>query len=168
MSRPARGKCPETRGILSTYVGARPFQGKLVGAGKDGRSVTRYARWLFGISAVTNLAVSGALLLFGAFVARRLALDPIVGTNVVLFNFAGMLIGLFGYAYVRVAVDPGHFRPLIHVTAIGKLLAFASAALPWLTGIISSRLPLVLSADVIFAILFFDYLRRTKPSPARP
>ena len=130
--------------------------------------MTRYARWLFGISAVTNFAVSGALVLFGAFVARRLALDPIVGTNVVLFNFAGLTIGLFGYAYVRVALDPSHFRPLIHVTAIGKLLAFASAALPWLTGIISSRLPLLLSADVMFAILFFDYLRRTKQGLVRP
>jgi hypothetical protein len=123
--------------------------------------VTRYARWLFGISAVTNFGVSAALLVLGAVVARRLALDPIVGTNVVLFNFAGVMIGLFGYAYVRIAMDPVRFRPLIHVTAVGKLLAFASAALPWLTGIIPSRLPVLLSVDVIFAILFFDYLRRT-------
>ncbi len=162
MPRPVRGKCPETRGILSTYVGPHLFQGKPVAAGKDGPAVTRYARWLFGISAATNLAVSGALLVFGTFVARRLALDPIVGTNVVLFNFAGVIIGLFGYIYVRVAMEPIRFRPLIHVTAIGKLLAFASAAVPWLTGIIPSRLPMLLSADVIFAILFFDYLRRTR------
>lgn len=125
-----------------------------------------YARWLFGISAATNLAVSGALLVFGSLVARRLAFDPVIGTNVVLFNFAGTMIGLFGYAYVRIALDPWRFRPLIHVAAIGKLLAFASAALPWLAGIVSSRLPMLLSADVIFAILFFDYLRRTRPSPA--
>ena len=120
-----------------------------------------YARWLFGVSAATNLVVSGTLLFFGSLVARRLALDPIVGTNVVLFDFAGMTIGLFGYAYIRVALDPDRFRPLIHVTALGKLFAFASAALPWLTGIISSRLPVLLSADVVFAILFLDYLRRT-------
>src|SRR5579864_8464034 len=123
--------------------------------------MTGYARWLFGVSAATNLAVSGALLLFGSFVARRLPLDPIVGTNVVLFNFAGMMIGVFGYAYVRVALDPDRFRPLIHVAAIGKLLAVASAGLPWLTGIVSARLPLVLSPDLAFAILFLDYLRRT-------
>jgi len=150
--------------MLSRYVGANRFQGKQVAAGKEGSAMTRYARWLFGISAATNLAVSVALLAFGSFVARRLAFDPIVGTNVVLFNFAGMLIGLFGYAYVRVAMDPVRFRPFIHLTAIGKLLAFASAALPWLTGIIPSRLPILMSADVIFAILFFDYLRRTRQS----
>ena len=34
MSRPARGKCPETRGMLSKYVGGRPFQGKRLAAGK--------------------------------------------------------------------------------------------------------------------------------------
>ena len=130
--------------------------------------MTGYARWLFGISAATNVAVSGALLFFGSFVARGLALDPIVGTNVVLFNFAGMMIGLFGYAYVRVAMDPARFRPLIHVTALGKLLAFASAALPWLTGITSSRLPVLLSADVVFAVLFFDYLQRTRASSVEP
>ena len=128
----------------------------------------RYARWLFGISATTNLAVSCALLIFGSFVARRLALDPIVGTNVVLFNFAGAMIGLFGYAYVRVAIDPVRFRPLIHLTAIGKLLAFTSAAMPWLAGITSSRLPALLFADVVFGVLFIDYLRRTRESPIRP
>jgi len=166
MSRPTRGKCPETRGILPTYVRARPFQGNQVAAELREDLVTRYASWLFGISAATNLAVSGALLFLGTFVARHLAFDPIVGTNVVLFTFAGAMIGLFGYAYVRIAIDPVRFRPLIHVTAIGKLLAFASAALPWLAGIVSLRLPMFLSADVVFAILFFDYLRRTKQPSA--
>jgi hypothetical protein len=128
--------------------------------------MTQYARWLFGISAGTNLAVATAILFFGSYVERRLALDPVVGTNVVLFNFSGTMIGVFGYAYVRLALDPIRFRALIQVAAIGKLLAFTSAALPWLTGIIPSRLPMLLSADVVFAALFFDYLRRTRT--ARP
>ena len=164
MSRPARGKYPGTRGILSTYVRESLFQENQAATRRAGYFMTRYASWLFGISAATNLAVSAALLAFGTFVAQRLALDPIVGTNVVLFNFAGATIGLFGYAYIRIALDPVRFRSLIHVTAIGKLLAFLSAALPWLAGVVSSRLSMLLSADVVFAILFFDYLRRTRES----
>jgi hypothetical protein len=120
-----------------------------------------YARWLFGIAAALNLLVAVGLLFLRPWLAPVLGLNPITGTNLVLVNFAGAMIGLFGYGYLRIAGDPVKFRPLIHYSAAGKLLAVAGAAWPWLSGEIPSTIPLVLSADVFFAALFVDYLRRT-------
>jgi hypothetical protein len=123
-----------------------------------------YARWLFGIAAALNFLVAVGLLFLRPWLAPLLGLDPITGTNLVLVNFAGTMIGLFGYGYLRIARDPARFRPFIHYSAIGKLLAVAGAAWPWLSGAIPSTIPLAMSGDVVFALLFIDYLRRT---PAR-
>ena len=119
-----------------------------------------YARWLFGIAAVSNLTVAWALL-FVSTAATFIGLAPVKGSHAVLLNFAASMIGLFGYGYLRIAMDPLRFRPLIHVSAIGKLLAVASAVGPWVDGEIPARLPSILAPDVIFALLFFDYLRRS-------
>lgn len=121
-----------------------------------------YPRWLFGIAAASNFLVAAALLLFEGAVAALLGLDPAAGTNVFFYHFTAAMIALFGYCYLRVALDPRSFRPLIHVTAIGKLLANAAALVPWYSGAISSRLPAVLAADVVFALLFLDYLQRSR------
>jgi hypothetical protein len=32
---------------------------------------------------------------------------------------------------------------------------------PWLTGAVQTRPPLLLGGDLVFALLFLDYLRRT-------
>ena len=84
-----------------------------------------YASWLFGIAAALNFLVAAGLLVFRPQLALLLGLDPIVGTNLVLVNLAGTMIGLFGYGYFRIAWDPARFRPLIQYSAIGKLLAVA-------------------------------------------
>jgi len=120
-----------------------------------------YARWLFGIAAVFNILVAAALLFAQPWLAPRLGLDPISGTNLVLVNFAGTMIGLFGYGYFRIARDPARFRPLIHYSAIGKLLAVGAAVWPWLAGAIGATIPLIMSGDIVLALLFFDYLCRT-------
>ncbi len=121
-----------------------------------------YARWLFGFSTALNVAVGLAILFLRPLIAGALGLSPIAGTNLVLVNFAGAMIVLFGYGYLRIAMDPVYFRPLIHVQAIGKLLAFVCAAVPWLMGAIPARLPLLLLGDVVLALLFLDYLRRSR------
>jgi len=91
-----------------------------------------------------------------------LPLDPIGGTNLVLANLAGLLVASFGYDYARVAGDPVTFRPYIHLGAIGKLLAVAGVVWPWWIGAVSWKLPALVGIDLIYAILFLDFLRRTK------
>lgn len=122
-----------------------------------------YARWLFGTAAFFNLLVALDLLLLRHwFPSPLLPLDPIGGTNLVLANLAGVLIGSFGYAYARVAGDPVRYRPYIHLGAAGKLLAVGSTVWPWAIGAVSWKLPALVGLDLIYALLFLDYLRRTK------
>ena len=122
-----------------------------------------YARWLFGTAAFFNLLVGFNLVVLRYWVQTPLLhLDPISGTNLVLANLAGLLVGSFGYAYARVAADPVKFRPYIHLGAIGKLLALAGVVWPWWIGAVSWTLPALVSVDLIYAILFLDFLRRTK------
>lgn len=123
--------------------------------------MTRYARWLFGTAAVLNLSVGVLLLFFRAGVAPLLGLDPIAGTNLVLVNLTGTFIVLFGFSYALIARDPATYRAFIAFGAIGKLFAVLGGTIPWLTGHIPPTIPVLLSADLAYAILFFDYLRRT-------
>lgn len=124
--------------------------------------VKRYAAWPFGLSALFNLSVAAGLLIKSATMEALLRLDPVQGTNIVFLNFAAVVIGLFGYSYARIALDPVKFRSHIQMGALGKLLAEASALVPWLKGEITFLLPALLTFDVILASLFLDYLRRTR------
>ncbi len=125
-----------------------------------------YAAWLFGISAAANFGVAATMVAFEREVARAMQFNPIVGTTVTLFGFAALMIGLFGYCYLQIARDPVRYRPLIHVGAMGKLLAFVGSALPWAAGITGPRIPMLILGDVVLATLFLDFLRRTRTVPA--
>lgn len=121
-----------------------------------------YARWLFGIAAAFNLAVGAGLLFLRPLLLSGLGFDPVHGTNIIIANLTGMFIVLFGYCYLLVAIDPVTNRPFISVGAIGKLLAIACAALPWFSGAVQLQPPPLLAGDILFALLFLDYLRRTR------
>lgn len=122
----------------------------------------RYAFWLFGSAALFNFAVAAALLFGRAQMAAMFALDPVTGTHVVTANLAGALVGLFGYAYLRVALDPLRYRVYAELGAIGKLLAVLAAGIPWLQGSIDGQLPMLASGDLVYALLFIHWLRRTR------
>ena len=74
------------------------------------------------------------------------------------------MIGLFGWAYLQIARDPRRYRPFIGLGAIGKLLAVAATTLPWLRGEIGAALPMLIGGDLVLALLFLDFLRRTQPA----
>jgi hypothetical protein len=121
-----------------------------------------YARWLFGTAAFFNFAVALYLLFVRHwYTSPLMPLAPTHGSNLVLANLAGALVGAFGYCYARVAGDPVKFRPYIHIGAIGKLLAVACGVVPALMGEVPPALPAAAVIDLVYAVLFFDYLRRT-------
>lgn len=125
-----------------------------------------YARWLFGLAAAFNAAVGLALLFARPMLGPLLGLAPITGSNIAIVNVAGGLIVLFAYAYLRVALDPVRFRSFIGLAVIGKLIAVVGVVTPWLVGAIDARLPGLVGGDLVFAVLFADYLRRTRSSAA--
>ena len=120
-----------------------------------------YARWLFGVAATTNLAVVAAMTLAPGLFVGVLGLDPPAGTNRVIWYLAAELIGVFGYGYVRIALEPARFRALIHLGAVGKLAAVALVLVGALLVPHVWKFFALISGDVIFAALFLDYLRRT-------
>jgi hypothetical protein len=124
--------------------------------------MTVYARWLFGIAAASNISVALLLLLWRDALGAVLDLAPIEGTNVWFVTFSGAMIGLFGVTYVLIARDPKTYRPCIAIFAAGKALAWICSLAAWAGGHIGAQLPLIMSADAVFALLFVDYLRRTR------
>ena len=123
-----------------------------------------YARWLFGTAAVLNIAVGGGLLFLRPWLGPLLGFDPTGGTNLVLANLAGALVVAFGGAYACAAADPARYRTYIQLGTIGKLLAVAAVVWPWLAGAVSWTLPAPALADVAYALLFWDFLRRSRVS----
>ena len=128
------------------------------------RAMESYARRLFGVAAFTNFLFAFTLLFLRPVLAPIVGLDPIAGTNRVFVYLTATLVGAFGYSYLRVAGDPRRFRPFVELGAIGKLLAVTAVTIPWLAGEIGWRLPFLIGGDLVFALLFIDYLRRTRPA----
>jgi hypothetical protein len=124
--------------------------------------MTAYGRWLFGLAALFNAAVGALALLAPELFAAWLGLDAITGTNRLFAALSGGFILLFGYAYLRIALDAARFRAFIGFGAAGKLSAVAIIAGLWLRHVIGPTVPALAGGDVIFALLFVDYLRRTK------
>jgi hypothetical protein len=130
--------------------------------------VDSYARKLFGFAAACNFAVAFGFLFLRPVLHPLLPLDPVTGTNRVFFYLTAFLVAAFGYAYLRVAQDPRRYRPLIEIGVIGKALAVTAAAIPWLDGGIGWQLPALLGGDLLFVLLFLDYLRRTAGVERQP
>jgi hypothetical protein len=130
----------------------------------DGTAIAMdtYARKLFSISAAFNFAVAAALLFLSGTILPLLGLDPVAGANLTLPYVAAALIGSYGYAYACLAYDARKYRSYISLAIIGKLAVFAVVCSLWRGGDVSWRVPGFASADLIFALLFIDYLRRTR------
>ena len=120
-----------------------------------------YAHALFGVAGAANLLVGAHVLWAWNTLAPLLQLDPVYGANLWFVYFAGSMICLFGVVYLLIAQDPRTYRQCIAIFAAAKTLAFACALAVWLAGASSARLSLLLIADLVFAALFADYLRRT-------
>jgi hypothetical protein len=121
-----------------------------------------YGRCLFGIAAILNFSVAGLMLLGPSWTMAMLGLDITAGFNSFFVYFTDAMITLFGYCYLRIAINPHSYRVLIPVGVVGKLFAEGSALWSWFEGTAPARLPAVMSLDVLFALLFLDYLWRSR------
>ena len=118
-------------------------------------------RILFSIAAAFNFAVAAGLLFLQRELLPMLGLEAVEGANVVLLYVTAALVASYGYAYLCVARDAKKYRVYIPLSVAGKLGVVGVAYWPWLMGRLSWRLPALASADLVFALLFLDYLRRT-------
>jgi hypothetical protein len=69
---------------------------------------------------------------------------------------------LFGWAYWQISRDPVYYRPYITLGLIGKLMFVVLVYGNWAMGSTNGVLPALVAADIIFAALFWRYLKRTQ------
>lgn len=113
------------------------------------------ARPLFTVAAVFNVVVGATMLLAYPLVAP---LFQIEGPPTVWYHICIAAILVFGYAYWRIARDPVRFRPYVVLGAIAKLGFVVAIYGHWLAGDTSARLAILVTADLVFAVLFLRFL----------
>lgn len=121
-----------------------------------------YARWLFGTAAAFNILIGLSLVFLKPLMQARLGIEPAEGENLVFANLAGLLAAMVGVIYAMIGREPDRYRPIILLAAVGKLIAVALVVTPWLRGEVGPQLPALVMGDAAFALLFLDFLRRTR------
>ena len=104
--------------------------------------------WLAGLAVAVN-----AELLFGLFRITPLPTEPLF-----LQLFAWLVI-VFGIGYFWVSRDPVANVPIIKLGMIGKLSVVLVSLACVLTGSVSWQMMTLVSADLLYAILFWRALK---------
>lgn len=123
-----------------------------------------FIRRVLWIAALFN--VGGAILF--AFPAAPLGQFVGLPTPVpaVYSSILAFLVLLFGATYGWLAMQPTVQRAFVGFFAIGKFGVFSIVMLFWLGGAIAVRGVLAAAGDLLFAALFFYWLRATAISKA--
>lgn len=121
---------------------------------------TRHTRQLFICAALFNLLAGLPLLLVPGPAAELLGLS-LNPTALLFIHIAMGLVVLFGGVYWLIARDPVRYRPFISLGVVLKTLVVVVILSHWLAGTINGRLPALAAGDLIFALLFWGYLRST-------
>ena len=104
--------------------------------------------WLAGLAVAVNVE-----LLFGLFRITPLPTEPLF-----LQLFAWLVI-VFGIAYFWASRDPAANVPVIKLGMIGKLSVVLVSLACVLTGSVSWQIMLLMSIDLLYAILFWRALK---------
>jgi hypothetical protein len=113
------------------------------------------ARPLFTVAAVFNFLVGVPMLFAYPLCAALLQIE---GPPTVWYHICAAVVIVFGYSYWCIARDPVRFRPYVMLGAIAKLGFVVAVYGHWLAGDASPRLALLVSTDLVFALLFLRFL----------
>lgn len=119
-----------------------------------------HARWLMGTAALFNWSVVLGFLFLNELLTQILSLEPSAGTNLAMRDLALVLIGVFGCAYFYAALDPVRGRPYIVLGAFAKAMVVVAMYIHWALGHIDWQLPALVVGDVVYSLLFIQFLRR--------
>jgi hypothetical protein len=114
-----------------------------------------------------KVLVIGAGFNFGAAVIlvsgrlRALAGFPEPGSGIYVWML-GLFVAVFGGVYLWLSFQPEINRPLVAVSAIGKLGVFVISVFSWLMVEIPARAVIPAVADLGFALIFLWWLRGKK------
>lgn len=132
-----------------------------------GPAPTRYARRLFACAAAFNLLVALSGLFLFSLIAPLLGLVAAAGEVAYWRDLFFVLVLAFGVAYALVAVDAARFRAYVPLGVIGKSLVVVAGLAAWARGDVGPLAVAPLLGDVLFVVLFIDFLRRSGKDSAQ-
>ena len=118
-----------------------------------------YDRILFAVAAAWNLGAAATLILNPDFLLVRLGVND-EAARLLARSFASS-VATWGIAYALVAVDRKRFRDFAWLGAISKTIFFTVYAAAFFGGRISFVAFIPALVDLLFAILFIEFLWRT-------
>jgi hypothetical protein len=132
--------------LRSTLMSQKPRDGK-----RD--RVVRLTLWAscpFNLAAAYLLAFPASAA--GRFVGLPEAVPPLYAA------LTAFLVALFGFAYGWLGSRPSPDRPLVAVSAIGKIGVFVVASLLWNTGDVSTSVLALAGGDLVFGSIWAGWL----------
>ena len=127
-----------------------------------------YNRALFAVAALWNLAAAAMLIFNPDLLLMRLGInDPAAR---LLARSLASSVTTWGICYALIAIDQKRFRDLAWLGAISKTLFFSIYSAAFFSGQISLIAFVPAIVDLVFAILFAEFLWRTaeiKEAPVR-
>ena len=117
---------------------------------------------LFRIGAAFNVLVGLPMLVAWPTAAALLGLTT---PRSVYTDLVGAIVAMFGWVYWRIAEDPVGCRSYVLLGIVGKLTFVAVIYANWALGRAPAALAVLVTADLVFAILFARWLRRTATTP---
>src|SRR5262249_16426469 len=121
---------------------------------------TRYAARVFGTAAIFNVLVGAGILLAPALGLPVMGVAP-PGHPIFLRLGAGLIV-LLGIGYYLTARNPGRNRDLMLLGGLGKLFVLPLMLSAWRQGQVGFPAVLGGAGDLVFALLFFDIMRRMR------
>ncbi|HKQ78009.1 MAG TPA: hypothetical protein VJ810_30205 [Blastocatellia bacterium] len=126
---------------------------------KMGTTGEVYDRSLFAVAAAWNLGAATMLIFNPDFLLARLAVND--ENARLLARSLASSVTTWGIGYALVAINRKRFRDFAWLGAISKTIFFTVYAAAYFGGRISFSAFIPALLDLVFAILFIEFLRRT-------
>lgn len=117
-----------------------------------------YDRILFALAAAWNLGAAATLIFDPDFLLARLDVND-VNARLLARSLASSATA-WGIGYALIALDRKRFRDFAWLGAISKTIFFTVYAAAFFGGRVPFAVFVPALVDLVFAILFFDFLRR--------
>ena len=119
----------------------------------------RYAARTFAAAGIFNILVGAATFLAPDRTATLMGIS--LPANRLFLHLSTWLVVVFGIGYCLVALHPERNRDLMLLGGLGKILVLPIMLAAWRRGDVGASGVAASAVDFVFALLFFDVLRRT-------
>ena len=116
-----------------------------------------YYKGLFFIGALWNWGAAINFLFLTEFTFSLIGMD-IALSNTIFFTWFLALVFVYGLGYFWVSRDVLKNHGVVWMGILGKLSLFGLAAYHWSIGLITLPLFMILVGDLIFALLFLEFI----------